>query len=231
MKRIVSLMLLFVMLLSSVSAVAEDGFTLHSGVKFGLSAEEAIEAASKAGDTFTLNKDGRLTNTNEILLADYPVEIFFDLDEDGRIVRQQYVLTWSMNDMPVMGKKWQVDAEELSDALVRTYGENYGDDHSGTTIPLLRPMAGPIAESIDFSGNDIPLSYYNIYRQWLVPDGENYVAVELYQFHYIWTYAQRDVGSKTYIDYTPYTQEEIDMAAAQAEQAAQEETDAYYSGF
>lgn len=230
MKRIVSLMVLLVMLLSSVSAVAEDGFTLHSGIMFGMTAEEAIETASTAGNTFALNEEGRLTSTNEILLAEYPVEIFFDLDDEGKIIRQQYVFTWSVNDAPEMGKKWQVDAEELSDALVKTYGETFGDDDLGTTIPLPVHMAGPIAETVDWSGRDVPLSYYNIYRQWLVPNEGNYVAVELYQFHYIWDF-RLDVGTKTYIDYTPYTQAEIDMATAQAEQDAKEKADEYYSGF
>ena len=91
-------------------------------------------------------------------------------------------------------------------------------------------MAGPIAETVDWNGTDVPLSYYNIYRQWLVPNEGNYVAVELYQFHYIWNF-KVDAGTKTYIDYTPYTQEEIDIATAQAEQEAKEEADAYYSGF
>ena len=221
---------MFIMLLSSVSAMAEEGFKLHSGIEFGMTAEEAIATASSAGNTFALNEEGRLTNTNEIFLAEYPVEVFFDFDEEGKIARQQYVFTWSMNDAPVQGKKWQVDAEELSAALVHTYGEVMGDDDLGTTIPLPAMMAGPVAESVDWSGREVPLSYYNIYRQWLVPNEENYVAVELYQFHYIWDF-RMDVGTKTYIDYTPYTQEEIDAAAALAEQEAQEEADAYYGGF
>ena len=229
MKKLIGIMLV-VLLLTGAAALAEDDFRLHSGVRFGMTAEEAIAAAEAAGNTFVLNEDGRLASTNEILLAEYPIEVYFDLDEEGRVARQQYVFTWSMNQAPVQGKKWQVDAEELTAALVKTYGDVMGDDDLHTAIPLPAPMAGPVAESVDWNGSAVPLAYYSIYRQWLVPNDADFVAVELYQMHYIWN-MRLEAGTKTYIDYTPYTQAEIDAAAEEAEKAAQEAADAYYSGF
>lgn len=204
-------------------------FTLHSGVEFGMTAEEAILTAEMAGNTFVLNEDGRLTNTNKITLADYPVEVYFDLDENGRVSRQQYVLSYSLS-VPKMGEKGAVDAEELSAALVKTYGPVMGGYGQETVLPLPKVMAGPVAPSITYVGEEIPFKYYSLYHQWLVPSENDYVAIELYQFHYMFRMTI-DVGTKTYIDYTPYTKEEIAAAAAGAEQAAQEEAEEYYSGF
>lgn len=206
-----------------------EKFTLHSGVKFGMTAEEAILTAEKAGNTFVLNEEGRLTNTNDITLADYPVEVYFDLDADGKIARQQYVFIWDMK-APVLGEKYGVDASELSAALVKTYGGIMGGYQQEKTLPLPAIMAGPIDESITYMGFDVPRTYYSLYHQWLVPNAKDYVAIELYQFHYVWR-MQSDIGTRTYIDYTPYTKAEIDAAAKLAEQAAQEEAEAYYSGF
>jgi len=204
-------------------------FTLHSGIEFGMTVDEAILTAEKAGNTFVLNEEGRLTNTNDITLADYPVDVYFDLDEDGKISRQQYVISWAMK-APVLGEKYGVDANELSAALVKKYGAVMGGYQQEKTLPLPTIMAGPVEDSMTYVGMSVPKTYYSLYHQWLVPDAQDYVAIELYQFHYIWR-MQFDIGTKTYIDYTPYTKEEIDTAAALAEQAAQEEAEAYYSGF
>lgn len=57
MKKILCLVISLIVLLSSISALAEE-FTIHSGVMFGMSIDEVISAETASGFPAELNDEG-----------------------------------------------------------------------------------------------------------------------------------------------------------------------------
>ena len=87
MKQILRVLLIALVLLMGTAAFAET-YQLHSGITFGMTAEEAIAKQTERGNTFEM-VDGRLTNTSSVMILSLPASIYYDFDADGGIIRQQ----------------------------------------------------------------------------------------------------------------------------------------------
>lgn len=205
---------LFVVIISLISSVAvADEFLLHSGVTFGMSAEDIIAKQGERGNSFSM-KNNRLTNDNTIRILDLGAKIYYDFDENGRMTRQQFRFR-DVNFAP----------------LAREFEKVYGaPDYSSTLgTKLVLPTAsftGPLptgeefmdtyysnisSSSVSVRGNRGEMVTY----QWMVETDGGYVVIDLYGHSYyvkIGSNSNTLMGTICLVDYRFFTTEEIDNA-------------------
>lgn len=117
MKRIISLTLLIVMLLSA-SAIAED-FTLHSGVRFGMSTTE-VESAEKSNGFLPKSSDGETSVTGSIAgIKEAAIEYYYF---ENKLFLANYDLGYTYKKETDEINQLQSDYEMISDSLQMKYG-------------------------------------------------------------------------------------------------------------
>ena len=125
MKKIISLVLIFVMLFS-VSAFAENEFTLHSGVYMGMSREQVIEAEEKNGFHPILDDDGDIRVEGTIAsINDSSISYCF---EDNKLNHASYRLPDCFSEENPLRSKYLFKEDmmeawtKVSSALTGKYG-------------------------------------------------------------------------------------------------------------
>lgn len=125
MKKIISLVLIFVMLFS-VSAFAENEFTLHSGVYMGMSREQVIEAEEKNGFHPILDDDGDIRVEGTIAsINDSSITYCF---EDNKLNHASYRLPDGLSEKNPLRSKYLFKEDmmeawtKVSSALTGKYG-------------------------------------------------------------------------------------------------------------
>lgn len=167
MKKIISLVLMLAMLLS-VSAFAEEEFTLHNGLKFGMTKEEVYETEKAAGVQLTEDE-------------------IFDYVWKGTIAGQiNSKLEISINgDFGLSTVYYSFDSLESYDTLNNGLIEKYGKTpySSETGVYLDEPTTDHI-NSLPYVFTD---TYSNArYSQWLIPYSN---TQSIFIHHYVF---QRD---------------------------------------
>lgn len=210
MKQILRVLLIALVLLMGTAAFAET-YQLHSGITFGMTAEEAIAKQTERGNTFEM-VDGRLTNTSSISILSLPATIYYDFDADGGITRQQY----------------RFDKAEVGD-LVQEFTKVYGapDCSSALNTTLALPessFTGPFPTATEYGHKYVgtsPLFLFSrggisSYAQWLIEVDSGWVAVEIYGCGYTakvsGQYTSYSVGSCCLVDYRFFTEAQINDA-------------------
>ena len=168
MKKIISLILMIAMLIS-VSAFAEEEFSLHNGVKFGMTSEEvaAIEEASgfkyHQYDTHG-TIDGKIAGQEDASIFFYynnsPDAYDIPYCEDNGLYKCTYGFSNGSYDT-------------LYDALVSKYGQatyDLNDQH----ISVSQSFYNTSNCSWNTDGDKISLI-----RQWLVPYNDTYILIDL----------------------------------------------------
>lgn len=125
MKRIISLVLMIAMLLS-VSAFAEEEFTLHSGTKFGMSVDEVVKLEQEAGfDVIesTLGTSGYLQVKGEIAGHEDAYALYYFDDNDGPMHR----MTYRFDDN---------DYQAMENTLEKKYGATEYSSLTGMSLPI-----------------------------------------------------------------------------------------------
>lgn len=206
MKRILFWVIALVMLTCTVAMA--DEFKLHSGVTFGMTAEEIIAKQSERGNTFAMN-DGRLKSTSSISILDLDATIYYDFDADGKMVRQQFYFR-------------DVNFAPLAREFEKVYGTPDCTSSLGTELVLpAKSFSGPIPTGQEFSDAIFNSSMVTGSRgdivtyQWLVETDEGYTVIEEYGYDYyakVGNNAKRRIGTVCLVDYRFFTKEEIENA-------------------
>lgn len=212
MKRVICLVVAIVLSLCATTAFAEK-YTLHSGVEFGMPADEVIAKQKERGNTFQMEGD-RLKNTNKITILDLDASIFYDFDRDGHLTRQQYYFR-------------DVNFAPLKDEFEKVYGSHNCSSISGSKLVLpANSFSGPLPSAKEMVskvlGSGIADKSYVkseasdlIYYQWLIEVDEGYVVIEEYGYEY---YVKIDKNPKQLIatvclvDYRLFSKEDIEGA-------------------
>jgi len=163
MKKIISLVLMIAMLFS-MSAFAEEEFTLHNGLKFGMTKEEVYEAEKAAGVPLTEDE-----------LYDYTWEGTIAGERNSKL----FIL---INDSGLYKMHYEFDSLESYDTLNNGLIEKYGKTtySSETGVYLDEPTTDHI-DSIPYVFTD---TYSNArYSQWLIPYSDTQsIFIEHYVF-------------------------------------------------
>lgn len=220
MKRICSAFIVLVLLLVCSSASAEV-FQLHSGVTFGMTADEVIEKHQARGNTFTM-VNGRLKSNKQITILSDSGTIYYDFDAEGKVVRQQFYFKYL--DLPTYAKHF-----------ANVYGAPMCTTATDTVLTLPGgAFTGPIPTSAergyDIFGSMISMMSHTRrnfqYYQWLVPVDGGYVAIEMYGYDYYCGYlrqpATESMGNVILVDYRFFTEAEIQDAIVDAEEEAEQ---------
>ena len=94
MKKIISLLLIAVMLFALSSSAYADEFTLHKGVRFGMTIDDVIEQEANAGYTFRAGSETRVYNESIVpILNAENVGVYFTFDENGKLSEQQFIFS------------------------------------------------------------------------------------------------------------------------------------------
>lgn len=220
MKKFWCAMLVLAMLLTCSGGLAED-FQLHSGVTFGMTVAEVVEKHTARGNTFTM-VDGRLTSDKWIAVLNESGTIYYDFDQAGTVVRQQFYL--KNIDMPTFAKHY-----------TNVYGAPMCTTATDTVLTLPDgSFTGPIPSSYEFGytyfGSMMSMMTHTKknfqYYQWLVAVDGGYVAIEMYGYDYYCGYpgqaATTAMGNGVLIDYRFFTEEQIQDAIVDAEEEAEQ---------
>lgn len=205
MKKMLCLVISLVVILSSVSALAEE-FTLHSGVKFGMTREE-VTAAEKANGFRTQENSSYDTLDVEGFIAGYDnSEIMYSF-KDNSMTSVHY--HFGQNDDKVF--------PAVKATLISKYGEPIYEDidgyidfsiHGRTVLDTWEEFSGYLKCSvIGFS-------------QWLYPIEGGYVDIMLMDFYI-------DMMDRDYnvLSYSFVTEEAYTNKVAQIEKATQSKND------
>ena len=164
MKKIISLILMIAMLIS-VSAFAEEDFTLHNGLKFGMSKEEVYETEKTAGVELTEGEfwdyewNGTIAGEMNSKLCLY----FWD-DDTG--------LTKVIYEFNTLGSY-----DTLNNGLIEKYGETPYSSKTGVYLDE------PTTNHVDNLGFAIDTYSNADYSQWLIPYSDTQsVYIEHYVF-------------------------------------------------
>lgn len=168
MKRLVSLLMVFAMMM--ISAAWAEEFTIHSGVKFGMSVDEVIAAEKANGFSAKLNDNGEVSFEGQV--AGYKeTNVYY-----------QFV------NQCLVSAKYQFNANRTKDDIFKvvqgTLTEKYGE---------------PIAEDgyLDFKiEGETVLDFYakcasygscdvKAFSQWVYPISSGYVNIMLIDFKWL----------------------------------------------
>lgn len=167
MKRLVSLLMVFALMMISV-AWAEE-FTIHSGVKFGMSVDEVIAAEKANGFHAELNNSGDVSFEGQV--AGYKETNVYYQFANQSLVSARYQFNANK-------------ADDIFDVVQRTLTEKYGE---------------PVAEDgyLDFKieGESV-LDFYaecasygscdvKAFSQWVYPISNGYVDIMLIDFKWL----------------------------------------------
>lgn len=93
MKKMAALALA-VMMLASFSCAWAEGFTLHKGVCFGMTQDEAIAQEAASGNEFCIGSETRVYSKSKIAILNADdVKVYFTFDENGKLCQQQYIFS------------------------------------------------------------------------------------------------------------------------------------------
>ena len=209
MKKNVAILILLSVLCMCFTVSAEE-YQLHSGITFGMTAEEAIEKQTIRGNKFEM-VDGRLASSDKVTILSKPAQIFYDFNADGGIVRQQYRFD-------------QVDINDLVMEFSKVYGEPNCSSAIGNQLALPKAsFAGPLPTAQEYGvqhvGINNSLVTYSCgsieYVQWLVEVEGGSVVIEIYGRSYaakVGNNARRTYGYCYLVDYRFFTEEEMEEA-------------------
>ena len=178
MKRIIGVCITLIMVLIMVnSSIAED-FTLHSGVKFGMTLDEitALESA-KGFNLEDIDADygfSRIAYIKKIRGKIAGIEksfIDYLFDENNKM----FAATYSLGTLP---EEWEPDYSNIENALIKKYG-----DPDNVVLPLVNrigfaPLGFPNSLGLEMEKEGT----FPPYSSWLVhEDNGNYVAIVHYK--------------------------------------------------
>lgn len=171
MKKIVSLMLMIAMLLS-VSAFADEEFTLHSGTKFGMSVDEVVKLEQEAGFDVrksTLETDGFLQVKGKIAGHDDASANYYFTDS-GALYRMYYRFSGD-------------DYQAMENTLEKKYGATEYSSLTGMSLPMFTVNGHEYSDfntGILYQSNDIKSTRLScIYSQRIISISETeYVYIE-----------------------------------------------------
>lgn len=225
MKRIFSLLLVGVLVLLSISAVAED-FSLRNGINFGDTMEEVLEKETFAIDEIDDGSDEEDTDGDDeseypyyietvkgtlANISDAYIKYYFDANKTLREVIY-YFPSRSDKDMS------DSDYESLYNGLVRKYGSALGYSNGSCYI-----ISGAAIETAVLSAYLFEMlgGYGDVrdYDEWDVDANNYHVKIELAQ-HY-WGSSYSSIVYDILMSYTYFTDE--DLSAAMAEKQADRE--------
>lgn len=166
MKKIISLVLMIAMLFS-VSAFADEEFTLHSGVKFGMTKEEINEAESSNGFTTSTSKywPNRISVSGVVAGIESSV-IIYSVDDDGSMFKATYFL----------GNNTASDAQRLSEyttiqqALEEKYGSSMYNSDNMQMADVPNELFGEETTGFSFAQYEGHIQRPEVeqYNQWLL---------------------------------------------------------------
>ena len=124
MKRMVCTLALLLVLVLSVSALAEE-FTLHSGVKFGMTIEEVMQAEKDAGfepteGTIDTQNCSEIHQKNGVHIEEQQVAgvddayIQYHFDNEGKLDSAIYNL-----------RRGYFESSDIKDSMIEKYGKYY----------------------------------------------------------------------------------------------------------
>jgi len=154
MKKIICLVISLIVVFSSISALAEE-FTLHSGVKFGMTMDEVKEKELAKGNEFVEEED-KLTSKNSITIINYPSQIVFYFSENA-LEREQYRFD-------------ETDVSTIVSEYTRVYGTPDCSSVSGEVLvlpdesfvgsmPSAKEVCGPVVINLGYSPDNGLFTY------------------------------------------------------------------------
>ena len=230
MKKIISLVLMVAMLIS-ISAFAEDEFTLHNGTKFGMTVEEVINQEMMNGYTVVKSEDFDGLYGEGIIAGRSPsaLRFFFDDEAERGMVQCNYVFFTTS----------ETNFNNMNDQLIKKYGEPTYTAENDTFCPVpikYQPYRyGLYAASCPytyrsltentFSTSDGSFQYYfayecPLYSQWLIPQTDggailiDHSAVVEYKQGYYDNERNRNLDMTTAyetITYSLLSKEQVDL--------------------
>ena len=187
MKKIVGLLYMIVMLLS-ISAFAEDTFTLHNGITFGMTADEVIQQEQAAGFEYTVDNQSARKLIIIGKVAGYDeTSINYIFADDGTLSCMQYTFH-------------NGNQSSVYQAMENTLAKKYGKAEYGSLTGLSLPefTANGKLYSRDFSTGESVISNGNRpvfsceYSQRIVPISETeYVYIECKYWDRIYLFDHR----------------------------------------
>ena len=215
MKKTICLLIMIISMIVSV-AVADE-FTLHSGVTFGMSADEIVAKQKERGNTFSMTTSGRMRNLNKISILGIDAEIYYDFNENGKMIRQQYSFQ-------------NVDFTQLAKEFERVYGKPDCSSLLGTQLILPEksfdakvPTGQEYSDKIYKRVSKLKPGFVTGIRsdittyQWLIEVDNGFVVIEEYGYQYyskVGNTAKENTGSLCFVDYRFFTKEEMEANRA-----------------
>lgn len=205
MKKMLCLVISLIVLLGSVAALAEE-FTLHSGVKFGMTREE-VAAAEKANGFKTKDNSSYDTLDVEGFIAGYDNSDIMYSFKNNSMTSAHY--HFGRNDDKVF--------PAVKETLISKYGEPIYEDvdgyidfriHGMTVWDTLKHFSGYLQCSVEG------------FSQWIYPIEGGYVDIMLMDFYI-------DMLDKDYnvLSYSFVTEDAYAKKVAEVEKATQSKND------
>lgn len=225
MKRILSLLLVSILVLLSISAVAEE-FSPRNGISFGDTMEEVLEKETFEIDEMDDGNDDEDTNDDEE--AEYPYYIKTAkgtlANISGTYIKYKFDADKTLKEViyyfPSRSDKDSSDSDykSLYNGLVRKYGSALGYSNGSCYI-----ITGAAIEAAVFTAYLFEMldGYGDIrdYDEWDVDANDYHVKIELAQYY--WGSSYSNILYDNCMSYTYFTDE--DLSAAMAEKQADRE--------
>lgn len=190
MKKIISLVLMITMLFT-VSAFAEEDFTLHSGVKFGMTLDEVKTCEENAGFTFSEYFDGSYYIEGKIAGIDEArINYYF---VDGKLIQGIY-------EFPVASPLARHQSIDESRADYTTISDLLNEKYGITEYCSITNRIYPVPSIIN---DEMRCSSFGEYDYWKQPEqawADSNYATEIYEE---WLICLPD-GSGIYIHHCLY---------------------------
>jgi len=163
MKKIICLMLMIAMLMG-ISAFADEGFSIHSGVEFGMTRDEVTKAEEEAGFAISGGGDMLVVNGTIASIANSSITYYFD--EQDKLIRALYKMP-DYSDRGIFSEYLKAETmlkywEDASSILAEKYGVPECGSVSNQYYKLL-PITGSISTFAERTPKD-----ECIIEQWLV---------------------------------------------------------------
>ncbi|MBQ6326634.1 MAG: hypothetical protein IJI26_11265 [Clostridia bacterium] len=202
-KLICGLVCLFIAM-TMFGAYAEDGFTVHGGLRFGMTEEEVVAFEKGKGiEVVSINDD-----SNSIDVSDEVTYWIYhgigDMVGMGDFAGEDAYLYFSFNDhqlvsIVVLKKN---GGSDFTDSCIKTFQEKYGDPISSGSQYVKLPYEGhnifDVINNTEYQKdyNEKPIYNYDWttnshlraenYHQYMTSDNENYVNIEIVNAKYDW---------------------------------------------
>lgn len=229
MKKIISLILMIAILIS-VSAFAEGDFTLHSGVKFGMSLNEVRTCESENGFTLEKYLSGNTYNTNSGKIAGLDSSrIYYSFDGDKLVQAKYEFPTGSDYAYNQSVEESKSDYAKISDLLNEKYGISEYNTLTGKIYAVSKMIdtGDAVLTCSSFGEHDLwkqsdrawaNTDYTTIsYEEWLIeqPDGSG-----IYIHHCLYKNANNDANETLHKIYYTIFDAEIISSIQEATESA-----------